>query len=118
LQIWIVPSERGIAPSYEQKAFSRDEMLGRLRVVASPDGRDGSVTIHADAVVHVGLFGKNDAAELALRPGRGAWVQIARGKVAVNGRELSAGDGASLSSEPKVDIKGVQDGEVLVFDLA
>ncbi len=118
LQIWIVPSERGIAPSYEQKAFSRDEMRGRLQVVASPDGRDGSVTIHADAVVHAGWFAKDDDAELALRPGRGAWVQVARGKVIVNGRELNAGDGASLSSESKVDIKGVRDGEVLVFDLA
>jgi quercetin 2,3-dioxygenase len=118
LQIWLIPSERGIAPSYEQKAFSREEKQGRLRVVASPDGRDGSVSIHTDAVVHAGLLDKGEAAELALGPGRHAWVHVARGKVRVNGRDLKAGDGAALSEEAAVRVEGVDAGEVLLFDLA
>lgn len=118
LQIWIVPSERGVAPSYEQKTFAAEDKRGKLRVVASPDGRDGSVTLHADAFVHAGLFGAGEAAALALASDRHAWVHVARGKVRVNGRELSAGDAAALSGEPAVRIEGVDGGEVLVFDLA
>jgi redox-sensitive bicupin YhaK (pirin superfamily) len=118
LQIWLLPSERGIKPSYEQKAFPDAEKRGRLRVVASPDGRDGSVTIHTDAVVYAGLFDKEEATELRLDRGRHAWVHVARGKVRVNGRELKAGDGAALSQEDVVRIEGVGGGEVLVFDLA
>jgi redox-sensitive bicupin YhaK (pirin superfamily) len=117
LQIWLMPSERGLKPSYEQKAFSDEDKRGKLRVVASPDGRNGSVTIHSDAVLHAGLFDKGESAELTLREGRHAWVQIARGKARVNGRELEEGDGASLSEEPSVKIEGVAGGEVLVFDL-
>ncbi len=118
LQIWIMPSKNGIQPSYEQKAFGEDEKKGRLRVVASPDGRDGSVTIHADAVVHAGLFGAGESADLALGAGRHSWVQVARGTVRVNGEVLSAGDGAALTGEAQVSIEGVDGGEVLVFDLA
>ncbi len=118
LQIWIIPSEAGIAPSYEQKAFSAEDKRGKLRVVASPDGRDGSITLHADAVLHAGLFGAREVAELALASDRHAWVHVARGKVRVNGRDLAAGDAAALSSEPAVRIEGVDGGEVLVFDLA
>jgi hypothetical protein len=118
LQIWLIPAKQGIAPSYEQKTFGSDEKRGRLRVVASPDGRDGSVTIHTDAVLHAGLFDKGEAAELALGPGRHAWVHVARGKVRLNGRDLEAGDGAALSNEPMVRVEGVDGGEVLVFDLA
>jgi len=117
LQIWIVPDRRGMAPSYEQKTFPRIEKQGRLRVVASPDGREGSVAIHSDAVVHAGLFTRREATDLALPPGRSAWVQVARGKVRVNGRELKAGDGAALSEERSVTLEGVDDGEVLLFDL-
>jgi hypothetical protein len=117
LQIWLLPSERGIKPSYEQKAFPDPEKRGRLRVVASPDSRDGSVAIHTDAVVYAGLFDKGEAAELRLDRGRHAWVHVARGKVRVNGRELKAGDGAALSQEDVVRIEGVDGGEVLVFDL-
>ncbi len=117
LQIWLLPSERGIKPSYEQKAFPDAEKRGRLRVVASPDGRDGSVTIHTDALVYAGLFDKEEAAELRLDHGRHAWVHVARGKVRVNGRELKAGDGAALSQEDIVRVEGVDGGEVLVFDL-
>lgn len=118
LQIWLLPKERGIEPSYAQKTFSREEKQGRLRVVASPDGRDGSISIHTDAVLHAGLFGAGEAAELPISSGRHAWVQVARGKVRVNGAELSAGDGAALSEEASVRVEGIDGGEVLVFDLA
>jgi redox-sensitive bicupin YhaK (pirin superfamily) len=118
LQIWLIPGKRGITPSYEQKAFTREEKQGRLRVVASPDGRDGSVTIHTDAVLHAGLFSKGDAAELTLARGRHAWVQVARGKVRVNGRDLETGDGAAISEDAVVRVEGLDEGEILVFDLA
>jgi redox-sensitive bicupin YhaK (pirin superfamily) len=118
LQIWILPAARGIQPSYEQKTFSRADKDGRLRLVGSPDGRDGSVTIHADARLYAGLFGAGQSAELPIAVGRHSWVQITRGAVKVNGRVLSEGDGAALSEEPTVRIEGVGGGEVLVFDLA
>jgi len=118
LQIWLVPAQRGIAPSYEQKQFSREDKRGRLRIVASPDARDGSVEIHTDAVVYAGVFGPEEHAQLDLKPERHAWIQVARGKVRVNDRELSAGDGAAISQESQVRIEGIEDAEVLVFDLA
>ena len=118
LQIWIMPEKQGIEPSYEQKAFTEQDKRGRLRLVASPDGRDGSVTVHSDVMLYAGQFDGSESAELALSGGRHAWIHVARGKVRVNGRELSAGDGASLSDEKSVKIDGGKDGEVLVFDLA
>jgi redox-sensitive bicupin YhaK (pirin superfamily) len=118
LQIWLVPNEKGIKPSYEQKTFTDAEKQGRLRVVASPDARDGSLLIHSDAVVYAGLVDQGESAELALPKGRHAWVQVARGKVRVNGKELAAGDGAALSDEAAVRVEGVAKGEVIVFDLA
>ncbi len=118
LQIWIMPGERGIAPSYEQKTFVDAEKRGRLRVVASPDGRDGSVTIHADVVLRAGLFDKGEAADLTLADGRHAWVQVARGSARVNGQELKAGDGAALSNETALHVEGLEKAAVLVFDLA
>lgn len=118
LQIWIVPSVRGVAPSYEQKTFPESEKRGRLRLVASPDGADGSLSLYADARLHAGLFEAGERAELALAPGRAGWVQVARGRVRVNGVELAAGDGAALETEPSLRIEGVEDAEVLVFDLA
>ena len=118
LQIWLMPSERGLKPSYEQKTFPPEQKRGRLRVVASPDGRDGSVTVHTDAVVHAGLFDAGESTELALGRGRHAWVHVVRGRVRVNGQELKAGDGAALSDEPAERVEGVEGGEVIVFDLA
>jgi hypothetical protein len=118
LQIWLLPNALGVAPSYEQKAFSREDRLGRLRVVASPDGREGSVGIHCDAIVYAGLFDDGQAADLVLASGRHAWVQVVRGKAKVQGRELGAGDGAAVDEEPRVRIEGAGGGEVLVFDLA
>jgi redox-sensitive bicupin YhaK (pirin superfamily) len=118
LQIWLVPTARGIQPSYEQKTFSAEDKRGRLRVVAAPDARDGSVTIHTDAVVYAGLFDAGERAELALNKARRAWVQVVRGEVTVNGSALKAGDGAAISEETALAIEGVHDAEVLVFDLA
>jgi redox-sensitive bicupin YhaK (pirin superfamily) len=118
LQIWIVPNQQGIAPSYEQQAFTDTEKRGQLRVVASPDGRQGSLRLQADAVVYSGLFNAGETAELALSAGRHAWVQVARGQVRVNGRDLGEGDGAALSDEPSVRLEGIKGGEVIVFDLA
>jgi redox-sensitive bicupin YhaK (pirin superfamily) len=117
LQIWILPALRGIAPSYEQKTFAADEKRGRLRVVASPDGRDGSVTLNADASVHAGLFSAGESSRLTIPRSRYAWVQIARGRARVNDSELGPGDGAALVDEAEVRIEGVEDAELLVFDL-
>ncbi len=117
LQIWIVPERRGIAPGYEQKTFSREDKKGRLRVIASPDGRDGSVTIHSTAVVYAGVFDAGDSAELALSK-KNAWVHVARGAARVNGKDVSDGDGVALTDEASVKIEGTTGGELLVFDLA
>jgi quercetin 2,3-dioxygenase len=118
LQIWIVPKELGIAPSYEQKTFSSSEKRAQFRVVASPDGRDGSVTIHADVVLCAGVFNKGEHAELLLEKGRHAWVQVARGAANVNGHALREGDGAALTDERAIRVEGLDSAEVLVFDLA
>ncbi|HTV18367.1 MAG TPA: pirin family protein [Polyangiaceae bacterium] len=119
LQIWLLPSQRGIAPSYEQKTFTPEQKSGQLRVVASPDGRDGSVTLHTDATLYAGLFGAEQSARHELAPGRHAWVHVARGTATVNGQELSAGDALALSNESSVAVSGSADtAEVLVFDLA
>jgi len=118
MQIWLLPGQRGIEPSYEQKTFGPEEKRGRLRVVASPDARDGSVLLHTDAVIHAGLFGEGQSSELVLDRGRHAWVQVATGRVRVNGKELKEGDGAAISDEPGVKVEGIDDAEVLVFDLA
>lgn len=118
LQIWIQPTRRGIEPGYEQKTFAPEDKAGRLRLVASPDGRDGSVTVHADALLYAGLFAGGQQSSHAVAPGRHAWVHIARGRARVNGQELNAGDAAALSDEGAVAVEGVDDAEVLVFDLA
>jgi len=118
LQIWILPAQRGIAPGYEQKAFGEADKRGRLITVASPDGRFDSVTIHADAVVYAGLLERGETTTLRLAPGRSGWVQVARGKVRLNGHQLTAGDGAGIVDEEMVRLEGVEGGEVLVFDLA
>jgi len=118
LQIWILPSERGIDPGYEQKAFDTADKRGRLRLVASPDGRDGSVTLHADARLHAGLFDGPEQAELTLAPGRLGYVHLARGTIEVNGKALHAGDAALLRDEARLALSGGDGAEVLVFDLA
>jgi len=118
LQIWLTPDQRGITPSYEQKTFSRQDKAGRLRLVASPDGRDGSVTVHTDARLFAGLFDKGQAAELPLATGRHAWVHLVHGTAKINGTALAAGDAAALSGEDRIQIEGVDASELLVFDLA
>ena len=118
LQIWIYPEHNGLAPGYEQKAFSDAEKRGRLRLVASPDGREGSVTIHQDAELYATLLAAGETVRQEGKPGRHAWVQVARGSVKLNGQELSAGDGAALSGETTILLTGVRDAEALLFDLA
>lgn len=117
-QIWIEPKQRGITPGYEQKTFPEQDKRGALRLVASPDGAQGSVTIHADASLYAGLFTGNEAATLALSPKRKAYVHVVSGSLNVNGQKLQAGDAAKLSEEQLVKLSEGFDAEVLVFDLA
>jgi quercetin 2,3-dioxygenase len=118
LQIWLLPERRGIEPGYEQKRFDSEERSGRLRLVASRDGREGGIRVHQDVDLYSGLLSAGQQASLALRPDRFAWVQVARGSVTVNGQPLAAGDGAALNDEESVDVAATSDSEVLVFDLA
>ncbi len=118
LQIWIEPNVTGIAPGYEQKTVPAAEKRGALRLVASPDGAQGSVTIHADAALYAGLFDGAERAELALDPARKAYVHLVRGALEVNGQHLSAGDALKLDGESAITLANGADAEVLVFDLA
>ena len=117
LQIWIQPDRTGIEPSYEEKRFDAEDKRGRLRLVASPDGTDGSVVIHQNARVYVGLFDGAEAAALPVSAGRRIYVHVALGDVAVNGQKLSAGDAAMFEGEPQVELTSGRAAEVLVFDL-
>jgi quercetin 2,3-dioxygenase len=117
LQIWIEPDRTGIAPGYEEKNFPPAEKRGRLRLVASGDGRDGSVVIHQDAQVHAGLFDAGESAMLELSAGRLGYVHVARGSLTVNGLRLAAGDAAKLTGEPAIQLTDGDRAEVLVFDL-
>lgn len=117
-QIWIEPNVKGIAPGYEQKTFADAEKQGVLRLVASPDGAEGSVTIHADARMYSGLLDGTEAATLTLDPARKAYVHVVRGAVSVNGQVLQGGDAAKLTGEAALSLADAKDAEVLVFDLA
>ncbi len=118
LQIWIVPEKRGLPPGYEQKRFD-DRKRNTLRLIASRDGRDGSVTVHQDANLYVAALDAGAAVKVDLAPGRRAWVQVIAGDVTVNGESLVRGDGAATEREPALTIAGgVEPSEVLVFDLA
>lgn len=117
LQIWLLPNQLGIDPGYEQKHFDAAAKRGRLVRVASPDGRDGSVRIHADAVVYAGLFSGAESATHRLTPGRSAYVHLARGSLRVNGEALSAGDAVMLRDESVIALDTGVDAEVLLFDL-
>ena len=118
LQIWITPNVTGVAPSYEQKTIPDQEKRGTLRLVASPDGAAGSVTLHADARLYAGLFDGNESAELVLDPERKSYVHLVRGELQVNGQPLSTGDALLIHSESRITIGHGTDAEVLVFDLA
>ena len=117
LQIWIIPDRDGIPPSYEQKHFDAVQKRGRLRLVASPDGVDGSVRIQQDARLYAGLFDGGEKAALPLAPGRLGYVHLARGNAVVNGQVLAAGDALLYENEPAIAIEGGTGAEVLVFDL-
>lgn len=118
LQIWIVPNEKGAPPRYDQKSFSTSEKTGTLKLLASPDGKNGSVAIRQNALIFASILQPGQTAELGLVKGRYAWVQVAKGSVMVNGQELEQGDGAAISDELQLEFKGNESGtEFLVFDL-
>ncbi|CAN5436890.1 pirin family protein [soil metagenome] len=118
LQIWIEPNVTGIPASYEQKTFAEDAKRGSLRLVASPQGAEGSVTIHADASVYAGLFDGTEKASITLNPSRKSYVHLVRGELEVNGQKLAAGDAALLENESALALSNGKAAEVLVFDLA
>lgn len=118
LQIWIEPNVRGITPGYEQKTFPASEKRGVLRLVASNDGAQGSVTVHADVKLYAGLFDGDEHAELLLDTRRKTYVHLVHGELAVNGQRLRAGDAAKLEAESRLQLSAGKDAEVLVFDLA
>ncbi|RZM00402.1 MAG: pirin family protein [Variovorax sp.] len=118
LQIWLLPDRLGVAPGYEQKRFDAADKRGRLRLVASPDGADGSVTVNSDARLYAGLFDGDETASLALDAARKSYVHLVRGELEVNGRKLATGDAAMIEGESTLDLAGGRQAEVLVFDLA
>jgi redox-sensitive bicupin YhaK (pirin superfamily) len=118
MQIWILPDVRGHAPSYEQKHFSEAERQGRLKLVASKDGREGSLSLHQDASIFAGLLDPAERATHYLSQGRYAWLHVARGKVEVAGQELSAGDAAAFEQSGEIVVTGSEPSEVLLFDLS
>jgi hypothetical protein len=134
LQIWILPARRGLPPGYEQKHYPQSEKRGRLRLVGSPDGRDGSVTIHQDVLLSAGLFARGERATYTLAAGRAAYLHVAQGAIDLDGHPLRAGDGATVTEQEALTVSGIEegqqgqgeegegrdggrDGEVLLFDL-
>lgn len=117
LQIWLLPARTGVEPGYEQKAFPPAEKRGRLRLVASPDGAEGSVSMNADARLFAGLFDGGESFDMALPAGRKTYVHLVRGKLTVNGQRLTAGDAALLENEAALRLDAGEQAEVLVFDL-
>ena len=118
LQIWITPDQQGHEPGYEQKSFPAEEKQGKLRLIASPSGKNGSVTIHQDAKLYVSLLKPGEEVQHEFGNGRHAWLQVAKGAVELNGQKLEQGDGAAVSDEQQLSIKGADNAEVLLFDLA
>jgi redox-sensitive bicupin YhaK (pirin superfamily) len=117
LQIWILPNQKGIKPRYEQKAFPLDERLGKLRLIAAKDGREGAVTVYQDVDLYTSILEHGHVIDYHLQPNRYAWLQIAQGVVTLNGEELRSGDGVQLSGEEKLSITTNTGGEILLFDL-
>ncbi len=117
-QIWLLPERQGLEPSYEQRAIDLSESRGRMRVVASRDGREGSLTIHADAAIYVATVAGNEVVHHAVAPGRHAWLQVLRGSVEVNGETLDTSDGAAVSEGADLRIRAASDAEIMLFDLA
>jgi redox-sensitive bicupin YhaK (pirin superfamily) len=116
-QIWIIPERQGLRPSYEQRGFPHEERQGRLRLVASPDGRDGSLAIRQDAEIYLSSLGETEQVTHKLEPGRHAWLQVLRGAVQVNGFSLVAGDGVAVSDEPTLAAGATEPSEIMLFDL-
>jgi redox-sensitive bicupin YhaK (pirin superfamily) len=116
-QIWLLPDRKGLRPSYEQKAFSEEERRGALRLVASPTGEHGALTIHQDVRLYLSTLKAGETVAHTLKPGRHAWLQVLRGRAVLNGHPLSTGDGAAVSEEDKLKIQGQDDAEVMLFDL-
>lgn len=117
-QIWIFPEKGGLKPSYEQKSFSDAQKSGRFALVASPDAAEGSVTVHQDARLYAAVLKAGESVSYSLKPGRHAWVQMARGSAALNGQALGPSDAAAVSEETALKITARQDSEILLFDLA
>ncbi len=117
LQIWILPEKDGIEPSYEQKMFTEDDKRGVLKLVGSRDGRDGSVTIHRDVDLYATVLAADDVVRHELQASRKGWLQVARGSVEFNGEALSPGDGVAIEGAAAIEIRGVEDAEVLLFDM-
>jgi redox-sensitive bicupin YhaK (pirin superfamily) len=117
LQIWFLPDRQGYAPSYEQRAFSEEQRRDRLALLASHDGRDGSVTLHQDAALYMGTLTPGKELDHDLAPGRYAWVQVTRGRVRAFDQELGAGDGAAIGEERKIALTALEPSEVVLFDL-
>ena len=118
LQIWILPNQSGLKPGYEQRSFELEKNSGSWVLVAAPDARDGAVKVHQDAEISLAVLPEGQALSYSLKPGRAAWLQVARGSVTLNGTVLRAGDGAAIYQESMLEMKGVERAEVLVFDLA
>ena len=118
LQIWILPDKMNVAPSYAEKKFDDEEKRGRLRLVASPDGSDGSISMHQDARLYAALLDAEEQVAHELEADRHAWVQVARGAIEINGQALKQGDGAAISGERELKITGTESSEILLFDLA
>jgi len=117
LQIWIIPEKEGLKPSYEQKTFADSDKRGRLRLIASRDGREGSVVVHQDVDLYATLLEKGDAVTHDIAPQRGGWVQVARGSIVLNGEPLKEGDGVAITTSGLLSLEGVADAEVLLFDM-
>lgn len=118
LQIWILPDRKGHKPSYEQKYFSEEERKNKLRLVASNDGREGSVTVHQDVSLYAGILDADTPLSFELQPSRNAWIHVAKGSVDIHGAELSAGDAAAISTAGTIQMKSSAASEILLFDLA
>ena len=118
LQIWILPDTVELEPSYEQKAFDEDERRGQLRLIASQDGRAGSVTVHQDVTVFASILGEGERVEHTMDPTRVGWIQVARGSIKVNDTVAEQGDGAMVAGESSLQIVGNEPSELLLFDLA
>jgi len=117
LQIWIFPDQKGLAPEYEQKRFERVDRLNRLRLIASPDGAEGSVTIHQDARIYATILESGRSVSLPADSGRHFWVHVARGEADLNGLKLSSGDGVAVDDEKQIWLTAAAESEILIFDL-